>query len=195
MGRVAALAAVSLTLMACTTIGSLYSAVGDSAVRGDDRLLGTWMAVGEEHDTVRVRVTRSSETQYDLAITDEDGKQYSREGRLVPLGKLWLLEMFSQGEGQIAIEANGGIPTFGHAVIEFDGAILRTAFFDGDKLVAAIREADAARLEYLVRTNETSEYTTKEILLTSPTSELRAGLEHYSRNPVVMGDWVVWHRQ
>lgn len=194
MHRSIAAIVMSMAMTACTTVGSFHSAVGDDAVVGEDRLLGEWMTVSEDGDTVRVTVTRLSSTQYHFAMEDQEQQASSFDGHLVPLGDRLLLELSPGALGRDAIAERGGMFTYAHVVLEFGNATVRTAAFDGSALHDALRRDAAPRLEYVIRDLKGSEYSSTDLLLTSPPSALRAGLEYYSKDPQIVDDWDTWRR-
>lgn len=187
MGNRAQTLAFVVLLGGCTAVSSLDSALPDSALVTDPRLLGEWVTQDEhghvEHASVGQEDTRHYRVRYIDTNTDTSVLIMS-VGRF---GGRWLLDFRPTPDAESTIDRLGGLPIHFQLVLEITDSALRVARFDGDTLKAHLTRDRAPVLGYVIRSSG-------DVLLTDATDRLARGLAAYAQRPGVLTEWGIFRR-
>lgn len=174
-------------LAGCTAVSSLDSALPDSALVTDPRLLGEWVTQDEhghsEHASVGQEDTRHYRFRY-IDTNNDTSVLIMSVGRL---GGRWLLDLRPTPDAENTIGRLFGIPIHFQLVLEIADSALRVARFDGDTLKAYLTRDRAPVLGYVILSSG-------DVLLTDPTDRLARGLAAYAQRPGGLTEWGILRR-
>lgn len=182
MARMAFLA-LTVMLVACSSVSSVDTAIPRGAAVEDPRLAGTWAGLDGDGDSMHLVVRRVEPNRYEMVnVLDQPSDTVSV--RFARLGEQLLMEA-SAPPARITTYDGWALPLYFQAVIELEDSAIRLAWFDPDSLGAALRKSDP-QLEFIDRDGD--------LLLTSKTDRLARGLAAYARQPGILSKWTTWRR-
>jgi hypothetical protein len=178
--RLVAIAA-SIILTACAI--SVDAVVRDENATFDQRLVGNWV---DASDTgASASVSRESPTSYRIMFTD-DGKTGRFEARLGRLGNRMVLDVWPEPADSEIGEPYRGALIPGHLVfvVEIGADQVTASALSADSLRAAIKSG-RVKLDTLGD---------RQMILTGPTTALRAALAAHIARPGVLDDPATFRR-
>jgi len=176
--------ALALAAVAGGCVVSVEAIVPEANAEFDARLLGTWQGASDSSD--RATISRRSGSRYAIEYSDakDTGKFEARLGRL---GNRMVLDVWpTPGDSDVA-EPYRGLLIPGHTlfVVTIAPDSLVTSLIEADSLRAVLRRGQL-RLDTLGNV--------RQLVLTSSTSALRAGLARYILRPGALDKPGVWKR-
>lgn len=180
----AAITSFAVVLLPSACILTTDSVIAESDATFDQRLIGSWEAVG---DSDRVVISRGAGNAYLLDYLDGDGEKGKFQARLGRLGSRLVLDVWPASSSIDAPVAEVELFVPQHLAMAVDIASneVRSALFDSDSLLAAV-ESGRVRVSHIV--------SDRRVVLLGTTAELQAALGRYSATPGAFGGVTVWRR-
>jgi hypothetical protein len=183
----AAILLIAVLNAGCSSVYSFFPAVSESAAVTDDRMLGDWISADTVGSPLRVSVTRKGDRTYQFRFMDDDDTS-TAIGRVMPIGRYWLLDLAPTEEGRKAIRANEGLPTHTQVILETSDRSIRAAALDADS-IRAIARGRRADLGVALAFPPGGD-----VLLTDSTDALAKGITRLMAIPGVVHSWHTFHR-